>query len=108
MLKAEATLVKLICIVPIIPLWIYLVYNEIKQVKRAGPVNYLKAYWNIVDLINYLLTPLVILFSFEPFDLIEIEIVRVVASVASSFLVLKFYDWLRLFEKTAFFILLLE
>ena len=108
MLKEETTLGKMIFIGLMSPLWIYLVNAEKKQVMRSGIVSYLKSYWNYVDIFNYLFTPIVILLSFEPLDLIEIEVVRIIASVASSFIVLKFYDWLRLFEKTAFFILLLE
>lgn len=44
------------------------------------------------------------------FDLTYINVreMRTVAAFASFFLVLKLYDWLRLFEKTAFYVKLLS
>jgi len=40
--------------------------------------------------------------------LLPIELLRSMAAIASCTLMLKVFDWLRLFEKTAFYILLVE
>ena len=50
---------------------------------------------------------LIVLFCSVPFEpLLPIENMRVMASIASCTLLIKVFDWLRLFKKTAFYILL--
>ena len=53
------------------------------------------------------LTALVMLTSFEPFFIFDVETLRAIASVASCTMMLKFIDWLRVFEPTAFYVLLM-
>ena len=58
-------------------------------------------------MVNLPLTALVMVTSFEPFFIFDIETLRAIASVASCFLMLKLFDWLRVFEPTAFYVLLM-
>jgi len=52
---------------------------------------------------------LIVVISSVPIDpLIPLERLRPVASIASCALLLKVFDWLRLFEPTAFYILLMQ
>ena len=39
---------------------------------------------------------------------IELDMMRVIASLASCLLIIKLYDWLKLFTTTAFYIRLIE
>ena len=41
-------------------------------------------------------------------DWISEENLRIIASFASCFLMIKLYNWLQLFEKTAFYVMLVE
>ena len=43
-----------------------------------------------------------------PGHLVNVENLRVVASIASCNILIKMFDWLRLLEATAFYIMLLE
>ena len=70
-------------------------------------MDYFRVIWNWVDMMNLPLTALVIITSFKPFFIFDIETLRAIASVASCFLMLKFFDWLRVFEPTAFYVLLM-
>lgn len=53
------------------------------------------------------LTAVVIVTSFEMFKIVPVETHRSLAALASFALCFKIFDWLRLFEKTAFLVLLL-
>lgn len=64
--------------------------------------------WNWVDSITLSLTTVVIICSFPVFAFLEIETLRSIASFASMLLIVKLYDWLRLFENTASYVLLTE
>ena len=57
---------------------------------------------------NLTISAFVVIASFQLFDLISIEFLRMMASLASCTILLKVFDWLLLFEDTAFYILLLE
>ena len=46
--------------------------------------------------------------SFEPMAFYSPELNKVFASITSSLLTFKIFDWLRLFEKTAFIIILVK
>ena len=64
-------------------------------------------YWNMNDL-TYLVLNLIIIFM----NLLEheatIEVQRTIASISVCLLWFKVFDWLRLFDSTAFFIKLIE
>lgn len=51
---------------------------------------------------------LVVATSYEPETYMSMDHLRGIASVASCAIMLKMFDWLRLFEGTAFYILLIE
>ena len=91
----------------IFPFWLNSTRNEFKQLK-ALRVDYFKSMWNVVDVANITLTALVIVTSFKPLAFYSSETNKVIASIASCLLTFKVFDWLRLFENTAFFILLVR
>ena len=93
---------------PIFVLWCYLVNNERKQVKDSVGFEYLTSLWNWIDMMNLSLTALVVVASFEPFAFLEVETLRAFASVAAFLLMAKVFDWLRLFESTAEYVLLIQ
>ena len=82
--------------------------NEIKQIKDSDGFEYLHSSWNWVDMIYLSLTVLVIVASFEQFAFLEIETLRAFASIAGCLLMLKIFDWLRLFDTTAEYVLLIK
>ena len=57
---------------------------------------------------NLTLNAIVLTQSFEALSLIEIDEVRVIASISSCFMMFKFFDLLRVFEETAYYILLIQ
>ena len=63
---------------------------------------------NICDLTSLALTQTILIGRhLTPFSM-EISTLRLVASVASCLLVIKIYDWLRLFDKPSFFVRLIS
>ena len=90
-------------------LWCNQMRNELHQI--AGLKNkceYLTDVWNINDFISLVLTLIIVLTSVEHEPLIAIGHLRALAAVASCTLMVKVFDWLRLFENTAFYILLVQ
>ena len=60
---------------------------------------------NWVDMIGLLLTLIVIVFGVnEPDSLVDKKALRVISAFASLCILSKTFDWLRLFEKTAFYV----
>lgn len=67
--------------------------------------DYFKSIVNWVDLSGLLMTLFVIVCSVnEPDSLMSKEHLRVVAAFASFCILTKTFDWLRLFEETAFYV----
>ncbi len=58
-------------------------------------------------MMNLFGTAFIVVTSFESFAVLPIEDLRAVAAVVSCSLIIKVFYWLRLFEKPAFFVLLL-
>lgn len=74
-------------------------------------MEYFKSMWNWVDIFSLSASSFIVFvcitsFSKEPY--VPIETLRVTAALASCSLLYKVFDWLRLFEDTAFYILLME
>lgn len=67
---------------------------------------YFKSFWNWVDIINLVFTPTIIIFAPFVQDDYHLQLLRVIAAVNSCSFFVKTFDWLRLFEDTAFYILL--
>ena len=68
----------------------------------------LKSFWNWTDAANLTLNAFVLVQSFEAFRVIEIDENRVIASISSCLMIFKFFDLLRVFEETAYYILLIQ
>lgn len=106
--EAEASFnLKLSCV--IFPFWAYLIINEVRQIHDMEHwyEHFTDSVWNWIDMVNLFLTAFVIVTSFESFAVLPIENLRALAAVGSCALIIKIFDWLRLFERTAFFVLLL-
>ena len=67
-----------------------------------------KNLWNVVDLVALTLTLVITVHSILGRTNIDKYSLSTMAAVASSLIVAKIYDWLRLFEMTAFYVQLLE
>ena len=67
--------------------------------------EYFTDYWNINDLVYLILNTLVLICNF--LSLIPLYNQRVFAAISVCFLWFKVFDWLRLFDTTAFFISLI-
>ena len=91
----------------ILIVWSYHVLLEVYQLK-SNVCKYFKSVWNWNDMIALILTFIVIAASVPEDPLISLEKLRPVASIASCALMLKVFDWLRLFEQTAFYIKLMQ
>ena len=78
-----------------------------KQLIYSG-TGYFKSGQNWVDAAGLILTAIVVTCSAPVDPLLEIEDLRQMAAVASCLVILKLFDWLRLFENTAFYVLLLK
>ena len=88
-------------------LWSYFVYLEIKQIAALEKrLDYFKRFWNWNDIVSLGITLIVLVSSVTYEPLLPIENLRLIAAIASCALLIKVFDWLRLFEKTAFYILL--
>ena len=55
-----------------------------------------------------MLTLLIFVLTLVEIEWIELDMMRVIASLASCLLLIKLYDWLKLFTTTAFYIRLIE
>ena len=90
-------------------LWSYFVYLEIKQITALEKrLDYFKRFWNWNDIVGLSLTLIVLISSVTYEPLLPIDNLRLMAAIASCSLMIKVFDWLRLFEKTAFYILLVS
>ena len=102
----------LIVAVLVFALWAYSVRNEVKQfINMEDKLSYFTSFWNIVDLTQIIFIMIIILsvvtsmFGVE--GLISAETLRVMGAFASCCQMIKIYDWLRMFDDTSFFILLI-
>ena len=89
--------------------WVYQVYNELVQfLQKDEKIEHFYSLWNWVDLVGLggnLFIIIVGVFN-DGETIISIESIRVLASIVSLCIFVKLFDWLRLFESTAFYILL--
>ena len=93
-------------------LWAYSVRNEVKQFTNMDEkLSYFTSFWNVVDLTQIIFNMIIIIsvvtsmFGLE--GLISFEVLRVMGAFASCCQMIKCYDWLRMFDDTSFFILLI-
>ena len=87
--------------------WCHNLINECYQISALeNKLSYFTDLWNINDFISLSFTLVIIATSVEHDTVIAVENLRAMAAIASCTLMVKVFDWLRLFENTAFYILL--
>jgi hypothetical protein len=64
--------------------------------------------WNINEMISLSFILFILITAISPEPLVALETLRPIAAIASCTLMIKVFDWLRLFEGTAFYILLVQ
>ena len=64
----------------------------------------MSSFWNIVDISGLLLALIVLIAGGTKHYVFPIQYLRVCAAFASLFTLMKLFDWLRLFEKTGFYV----
>ena len=102
--KSEVLMSKVlgICVLLYLP---YAFRTEYFQFRAAKPKKkYCCDTWNWVDISGISLTALITVQTVFDLDWISIEQLRIMAAFASSILILKFYDYMRLFSRTAFYV----
>ena len=94
----------------ITPLLAYSIWIEVMQIKNLkNKCEYFKEAFNWIDMTGISLTIIILAVTLSEQDwMISFEHLRVMASIATCFLIFKLFDWLRLFEGTSFYILLVE
>ena len=86
----------------------YILRSEILQFRGTRCVAYFNSLMNYVDIISITLTLAVTLITMLEVQTVPIETVRMMAAITTFLMLLKIYDWLALFELTAFFVLLVN
>ena len=85
-----------------------LVQAEKKQFEAHEPKSsYFCNVWNWVDLLAIGPTSIVLLVTLFGLGSEIMEELRMIAAFSSFFLILNFFDWVRLFEETAFYVQLI-
>ena len=89
----------------------YLIRFEVHQIKELK-WEYLSIPWNWLDIISFAMNIIVHILCaamiLEDGDSsLDLEQVRATAAITSCFILVKIFDWLRLFEDTAFYVKLL-
>lgn len=84
------------------------VYNEVVQYcGSAGFFDHFNTIWNFNDLFWQTTCPFIVLVSIPSQRLIETEVLITLSSFATFGIMIKGLDWMRLFDKTSFYILLI-
>ena len=92
-------------------LLLYSVWIEVKQlISKKNKCEYFLDPYNYLDVAGQTLTAFILVVTLSDreqlfFDFAQL---RVMASIAVCLLLFKLFDWLRLFDRTAFYILLIE
>ena len=66
-------------------------------------MKYFCSFQNILDIVTISLTAFIEVHTIFELSALSIERMRVVASIANFLLVEKLFDWMRLFNETAFY-----
>lgn len=99
-------LMTVFCLI-VLALWARQFYVECKQAIGSGLKDYFCSVQNMFDVTGLLLVLFVIVMSGIRSDYVSIQAIRVIAAFASMFTLMKLFDWLRLFDQTAFYIMLI-
>ena len=90
---------------PLLALSLWIEYRQLMSEKRK--ITYFTSAYKWIDIVGLVLTLTVIFLTLCEIKWLSFESMRTMASLACCCLMIKFYDWLRLFESTAFYILLI-
>ena len=78
------------------------------KTEDSSVLEYFKSVWNMMDIVSLTLTPLLCICSLTPQPMLSLETQAFMGATVSFLLVSKAFDWLRLFDETSFYILLIE
>lgn len=87
--------------------WLRIVIEEVRQLKDNLEI-YFTSIWNYFDMVHLTLTMVILSFNSVGSEAIAVEDQRAMAAIIVFFLMLKAYDWFRLFQSTAFYIMLIQ
>ena len=65
------------------------------------------SFWNLSDVLGLLSVLIILISRGTRLDIIPPQTLRIIAAIASCLTLMKLFDWLRLFEETAFYVLLI-
>lgn len=89
-------------------LWIYVIRTEIYQLIALGRfkryLDYFKSFWNWFDIVGLALNLLITLHTLLESSWLTLWELRLLSAIASCNIFIKVFDWLRLFEKTSFYV----
>ena len=93
----------------------WMIGTEVIQFIAEKKSSYLYSAWNLVDLVTLPLTTFLTINSLIGWfverswvDMKFVQTMRILAALDSFLLVLKMFDWMRLFDSTAFYVELLK
>ena len=75
---------------------------------KKEKLEYFTELFNWIDLTGLFLTLIIILITIFELDWVANEKLIVLSAIATGFVLIKIFDWLRLFQGTSFYILLIE
>ena len=81
-------------------------YKEYNQAVNKGE-DYINI-WNLIDLSSFALSWTVTLCILVRYEIPDFRVLRIMACFSSLLLLVKLYDWMRIFDVTAFYIQLLK
>ena len=88
---------------------LYQITLEVKQFKGLSQKwQYFTYVWNLIDFIGLFLSLVFNIHTLAEWHEIPVENLRIMAAFATCAIFIKLYDWLRLFEMTAFYVLLVK
>ena len=103
----DSVILKVIGAISIVLLCVAIRIEALQILSMESKLDYFKEAYNWLDLTGLIFSLLVLVLTICGLEWISIEALRVIAAIASFSLANKFYDWLRLFDETSFFILLI-
>ena len=83
------------------------IFTEIKQMQAEDEkMDYFRKKLNWIDILSILMTLIIVVSSIISREASLLRLLRVMAACTSCLMFIKMYDWLRLFDSTSFYILL--
>ena len=93
-----------------LPFWAWQFKQEYRELYGAGLnfLNHFKDWANWLDTVHLFLTPVLIFSNLWKAPMLQSETNDQIAALVAFSVIAKVYDWLKLFDGTAFYILLIE